>query len=135
MSGFFLPPAFSYDGDVDYMAPYLTVDPETGKLITVDPRAEAKAKHQAMADGQGQGNATTQAQSGTGGTSAAQSAPVMGQTGAGTAAETGRQNDAASGPNIAMITGAAIILILAGFAFFSLRKKANAGSKPDSGNG
>ena len=28
----------AYDNDVDYMAPYVTVDPETGKLITVDPK-------------------------------------------------------------------------------------------------
>lgn len=25
------------DGDVDYSAPYITVDPETGELITVNP--------------------------------------------------------------------------------------------------
>ena len=32
-----------YDGDVDYSAPYVTLDPETGKLITVDPRQEQAA--------------------------------------------------------------------------------------------
>lgn len=42
----------AYDGDVDYSAPYLTVDPETGKLVTIDPRAEeaqqqSQAQHQA----------------------------------------------------------------------------------------
>jgi len=31
---------YAYDGDVDFSAPYLTVDPETGKLITVDPTKE-----------------------------------------------------------------------------------------------
>jgi len=28
---------YAYDGDVDFSAPYMTLDPETGKLITVDP--------------------------------------------------------------------------------------------------
>jgi hypothetical protein len=28
---------FASDGDVDYSAPYITVDPETGKLVTVNP--------------------------------------------------------------------------------------------------
>ena len=34
---------FSYDGDIDYLAPYVTLDPESGKLITVDPRKDAAA--------------------------------------------------------------------------------------------
>jgi len=32
--------AYGYDGDVDYAAPYITLDPETGKLVTVDPAKE-----------------------------------------------------------------------------------------------
>ena len=32
--------SFAYDGDVDFSAPYLTLDPETGKLVTIDPTAE-----------------------------------------------------------------------------------------------
>lgn len=40
---------FAYDGDVDYMAPYLTVDPETGKLVTVDPRQGTVTEHPASA--------------------------------------------------------------------------------------
>ena len=35
-------PALAGDGDVDYSAPYITVDPETGKLITVNPGPELK---------------------------------------------------------------------------------------------
>jgi len=34
---------FSYDGDIDYLAPYVTLDPESGKLVTVDPRKDAAA--------------------------------------------------------------------------------------------
>jgi len=33
---------FASDGDVNYSAPYITVDPETGKLITVNPGPELK---------------------------------------------------------------------------------------------
>lgn len=30
------------DGDVDYSAPYITVDPETGELVTVNPGPQLK---------------------------------------------------------------------------------------------
>ena len=35
----------AYDNDVDYSAPYLTVDPETGLLVTVDPRQGIVTPH------------------------------------------------------------------------------------------
>lgn len=35
--GAVLPESRASDGDVDYSAPYITVDPETGELITVNP--------------------------------------------------------------------------------------------------
>jgi uncharacterized protein YxeA len=35
----------AYDGDVDYSAPYVTIDPETGKLVTIDPKAQTKTPH------------------------------------------------------------------------------------------
>lgn len=35
--------AWSYDGDIDYLAPYVTLDPESGKLVTIDPRKDAAA--------------------------------------------------------------------------------------------
>jgi hypothetical protein len=34
--------AVASDGDVNYVSPYITVDPETGKLITVNPGPELK---------------------------------------------------------------------------------------------
>ena len=37
---------FAYDGDVDYNAPYLTVDPETGKLVTIDPKTQTTTPHE-----------------------------------------------------------------------------------------
>jgi len=39
---------YSYDGDVDYSAPYVTLDPKTGKLITVDPKKDPAAMQQAQ---------------------------------------------------------------------------------------
>ncbi len=41
-------PVYSYDGDVDYSAPYVTLDPKTGKLITVDPKKDPAAMEQAQ---------------------------------------------------------------------------------------
>lgn len=35
----------AYDNDVDFSAPYLTVDPETGILVTVDPRQGTVTPH------------------------------------------------------------------------------------------
>ena len=39
---------YSYDGDIDYSAPYVTLDPKTGKLITVDPKKDQAAAQQAQ---------------------------------------------------------------------------------------
>ena len=44
---------YAYDGDVDYSAPYVTIDPETGKLVTIDPKAQTKTPHATS------GNSTT----------------------------------------------------------------------------
>jgi hypothetical protein len=38
-----LPAVFAGDGDVDYSAPYITVDPETGQLVTVNPGPQLKS--------------------------------------------------------------------------------------------
>lgn len=34
------------DGQYDYGNPYLTLDPETGELVAVDPRKDAGAEHE-----------------------------------------------------------------------------------------
>ena len=47
--------SIAYDGDVDFNAPYLTVDPETGKLVTIDPKTQTKTPHV------GSGGTSTQA--------------------------------------------------------------------------
>lgn len=38
------------DGDVDYSAPYITVDPETGQLVTRNPGPRLKAHPMEMPD-------------------------------------------------------------------------------------
>ena len=38
------------DGDVDYSAPYITVDPATGQLITVNPGPQLKVHPPVTAD-------------------------------------------------------------------------------------
>lgn len=48
------------DGDVDYSAPYITVDPETGKLITVNPGPTMKV-HPAPSENGNAGDATIMA--------------------------------------------------------------------------
>jgi hypothetical protein len=63
----------AYDGDVDYSAPYITVDPETGKLVTIDPKAQQQ-QHQATDPNTAQ-TANTQTDSGV------QNSQVMGATG------------------------------------------------------
>lgn len=45
LTGLFTFNANAYDGDVDYNAPYVTIDPETGKLVTIDPKAQTKTPH------------------------------------------------------------------------------------------
>lgn len=59
-----LMPALAYDGDVDFSAPYMTLDPETGKLITVDPKQQPGYQEQQAARQQQheQGATTTPAQ-------------------------------------------------------------------------
>ena len=68
--------AAAYDGDVDFSAPYLTVDPETGKLITVDPKAQPQQpQHQADGSGTAQ-NPTAPGGTGTADAMPAQTAPA-----------------------------------------------------------
>lgn len=35
--------AWSYDGDIDFLAPYVTLDPKSGTLVTIDPRKDQAA--------------------------------------------------------------------------------------------
>jgi len=42
--------AIAGDGDVDYSAPYIMVDPQTGKLVTVNPGPELRMHSEASAD-------------------------------------------------------------------------------------
>ena len=40
-------PSLAIDGDVEYSAPYIMVDPETGQIVTVNPGPRLKA-HEIM---------------------------------------------------------------------------------------
>jgi hypothetical protein len=42
-------PVMAIDGDVEYSAPYIMVDPETGQIVTVNPGPRLKA-HEPMPD-------------------------------------------------------------------------------------
>jgi hypothetical protein len=44
-----VPVVFAVDGDVDYAAPYLWVDPETGQVSTINPGPQPKV-HTETAD-------------------------------------------------------------------------------------
>lgn len=65
---------YGYDGDVDYSAPYVTLDPKTGKLVTIDPKKDQAAaqqtQHSATAADTSASTATTNTTD-TGGTAAA----------------------------------------------------------------
>ena len=65
---------YGYDGDVDYSAPYVTLDPKTGKLVTIDPKKDQAAaqqtQHPATAADTSASAATTNTTD-TGGTAAA----------------------------------------------------------------
>lgn len=47
------------DGDVDYSAPYITVDPETGELVTVNPGPQMKTHDASSGNGNASGANTT----------------------------------------------------------------------------
>jgi len=45
-----VPVVFAVDGDVDYAAPYLWVDPETGQVSTVNPGPQPKVHLETAGD-------------------------------------------------------------------------------------
>lgn len=85
----------AYDGDVDYSAPYVTLDPETGKLITVDPKQQQAA---AQAAPQHEGSTTDTAATAT-------AAPAM------NAGPDAGETPASAGTNPVFIAVAAIVLV------------------------
>jgi len=50
---------YAYDGDVDFSAPYITIDPETGTLVTVDPKTQTKTPHSSSGNTNSNGNSIT----------------------------------------------------------------------------
>ncbi|MGK0297804.1 MAG: hypothetical protein ACI9XC_001421 [Gammaproteobacteria bacterium] len=120
---------YAYDGDVDFLAPYLTVDPETGKLVTIDPRAQTTVVHEASADTSDEILSTTVDAPPT------QTASVSAQTTQEimSAPATG-QSESPQGSNMPLIAGLIIGLLAISFFFYSKQKKSVVDSETDTGN-
>ena len=116
----------AYDGDIDYLAPYMTVDPETGKRITVEPRAQAKTLHEGSAD------TTDQTASTTVEPPPEQTGSTMGQSAQDNASiSTSGQSESSSVSSLPIIGGIIIALLAMTIAFYSKRKKPDSGSETD----
>ncbi|MGY8814383.1 MAG: hypothetical protein ACKVHQ_06655 [Gammaproteobacteria bacterium] len=119
----------AYDGDVDFMAPYLTVDPETGKLVTIDPRAQTKTEHESTTD------ATTQIPSTTVDAPTSQIVPVSAQNAQeNTSIPSTGQTETAPGSKMPVIAFAIIGLLAFSFFLYSKQKKPVVNSETDAGN-
>ena len=121
LSVFMMQTAWAYDGDVDYNAPYVTVDPETGTLVTIDPKAQTKTPHEATA------NTATAPVSAPASTEAdsipATTQGVTSQTSAASPdTSPAGEMEAATGSQLPLITGIIVVLLVAGFVF-SKRKR------------
>lgn len=105
-----------YDGDVDYSAPYITVDPETGKLVTIDPKAQQQqqAQHEATSPAAG---------------SSAQSNQVMGQAATDSPITASGADQTSSSSMTPLLIGI-VVLVLASVIVVGLRR-----SKPGSDTG
>ncbi len=128
-TGLFSTGVFAYDGDVDFLAPYLTVDPETGKLVTIDPRAQTKTEHETSADTAEQIPSTTVDAPTT------QTAPVSAQTAQeNTSMPATGQADSPPESNLPVIAVVIIGLLAISFFFYSKQKKPVVKSETDTGN-
>ena len=113
--------SFAYDGDVDFNAPYLTVDPETGKLVTIDPKTQTKTPHGVSDD------TFAQVTPATDDTSTSQS-DVMAQTSS-SQLLIEDEDEVASGSNIIILIGLVVVLIAFTSILLSNRNKQTA--KPE----
>lgn len=117
--------AWSYDGDIDYLAPYVTLDPKSGTLVTIDPRkdqaaaAELQKQHDASAPNAA-GDAATPPSSGatpaTAGAGGADSSMTAAQAPADTA------TDQKSGPGTAVIAAVGGLLLIGVVVALTRRK-------------
>ena len=128
MNSFLLTAELSaYDGDVDYSAPYITVDPETGKLVTIDPKAQQQPQHPA-ADPNSTQTATPANQSDVN----VQDSQVMAQSAMGNATDQSENNQTTmTSPLTPVLIGIVILGVAAAIMISSRRKKAtsNTGDK------
>jgi len=116
---------YSYDGDVDYSAPYVTLDPKTGKLVTIDPKQE-----QAAAQQQQEQHPVATSADGSTSTPAADTANSGGSVASiSTAAST--TPAPASNPTTAVFIAIAAIVIIGIFVAITRRKSAVTPDKSD----
>ena len=125
---------YSYDGDIDYLAPYVTLNPASGKLITVDPRKDAAV----AAKLEQQHNASNPNANASSATPASNSAPVTNATGAtSTSSTVSAPADMEQTPSPATSSNATVIaigmLVIIGLIVaFTRRKSGNsAGTTTD----
>ncbi|NNE38520.1 MAG: hypothetical protein HKN08_09465 [Gammaproteobacteria bacterium] len=90
---------YAYDGDVDYTAPYVTIDPETGTLVTVDPKTQTKTPHASSGNTESSVNASTENTTTTTPPATTAAAPQTSQ------------------PNLPMIIGLLVVGFIAAFFF------------------
>ena len=105
---------YSYDGDVDYSAPYVTLDPKTGKLITVDPKKDPAAMQQTQHPATVSSDAATS-------TPAADTANSGGNV-ASISTEANATTAPARTPTTAVLIAIAAIVIIGHFVAISRRK-------------
>ncbi len=119
--------SYSYDGDIDYLAPYVTLDPESGKLVTIDPRKDqaAAAELQKQHDATAQGTTTNTETSTTTGTSGTDTSVTALSTPAGS-----DQQTAGRSPATAVIAAIGGILIIGVIVAMTRRKPGSAPDKP-----
>ncbi len=108
----------SYDGDVDYSAPYVTLDPETGKLVTVDPKQEQAAAAQQTQHPAGQMDTSASTEAANGITSAIQTDSSQ------------APSTEASSSTMAVFTAVIAIVLIGVFVTLARRKSGTDTDKP-----
>ncbi len=103
---------YGYDGDVDYTAPYVTIDPETGTLVTVDPKTQTKTPHTSSMDKGANTSNTTNAQT----TPSIMATSTTAGTGQQTPSDSALDSQATRF-NLAIISGVLLAAVAAAFIY------------------
>ena len=111
---------YAYDGDVDYSAPYITVDPETGKLVTIDPKAQQQQQQHPATDPNAAQTATATGQTDTG----TQDSQIMAQSAPGNTLNPSDEGQVSTTANTPMIIGIVVLGLVALVVISTRRNKA-----------